>query len=305
MKTPDAVKKVFNILEKSIDLWSLNGGHQSHKEVSRSLSGTIGFIGFYSTFKNIIFWVDPFNNQSLDKKTLAITLKKELNKQNLMNDLPDADQDEIVQKVMTRVLRSKEHYSQKDVKKSLHDVLLKRVKKHANLDADYSSEIEQVVNNVIIKKRSCRSVDYLTATFFTVSDFGTNLITLNKWNVINYANFANKVGQQSKIFSAVVSVGITNIVGGFAAVGLTLTISVGIYDSIKAYQKWKNDSLDPAECLQGRKDLIKNIIKVAISALELTGIVGAVALPGVGTVPFLAIAITAKSIGLVQFFAFP
>lgn len=82
-KSPGTTKKVLQVFSKSFKTYDLYTLKKHFPEFYADAKGAIEFIEVYGFFKDIVYWVNPFTNNSLDRKKLTESLDAFLKKHDL------------------------------------------------------------------------------------------------------------------------------------------------------------------------------------------------------------------------------
>lgn len=270
MTNPSAFKKALQFSTRVYAACDLLLATQlAPSPLANVMKGTVEIIDFYSTYKNMKFWLNLFSKESLDEKALKKSIESSLcasHKQN--NDI--LDQKRIAQFVFNEVMSKQAYYSKGGVYEALEASLKNQ---------GYSpNKAKQIADRVIVQQKSRSAAQLIYMACFTVTDLTGNLMTLKKWGIADLSHLAASMGSQSRVFMFIVETGVDTVLGTVAAAGLVLVVGEATYKSIqagikhyhaatpedkeKAYKELRNALLD---LLAGSVDLVATAVPLMVT----------------------------------------
>lgn len=222
---PSAVKKVLQLARKIFEAIDLSTSGQIHRrDITEAMKGTTDLIDFLGSYHNVMYWVNLFSKDSLDKETLEKSIHSSLcashrNKKDLK------EQNKIANEVFYEVMAQESYHSRGEVLVAIQMSL----ERHG-----YSADkAQQIAERVIIQQQPRSIVQMVFMACFTVADLGGNIMTLKKWHVLDLAPLAASIGSQSRVFMFVVKLGVDTTLGTIASAGLVLVVGEATYRSIQ------------------------------------------------------------------------
>lgn len=293
-KNPSAVKKIFQVATKAfalIDITYRGLDKPQDRKLTDAMKGTVDVIDFYGTFKNAMFWINPFSKETLDREALADSLRSTLCAP-IINTKQHALQEQRSAKIVQEVLKREEFFSKSEVREALVQSLQK---------SGYKSKAAHELADKIVIRQKARPITLLfSMVCFTTVDFIGNVLTLRKWGVIDLTKLgaiAAKIGSESRVFMFVINLGVETALGTIASAGLIVVVGEAsvraILQAIKIYQ-----SKEPKELEAAYKELRKAITDIIAGTVDLA----ATALPllfALNPPVVLGLAIFAKGTGLI------
>lgn len=231
---PSAVRKVLKISTKlyaAFDLYTV--GYTQKREITRVMNDTLDLMAFYSTYKNMMFWVNLFSKESLDMDTLNNSIRSSLCASH-RNAKDIAEQKNIADNVFKAVKDQQSYHSKYDVQQIMK----------ASLEQQGYSPLkaQEMAERVIVQQKSRPLVELLFMACDGIVDLTESIITLKKWSVLNLSQIAASMGNQSPVFKFVIKVGEDSVLGIIASVGLTLVVGNDFYKAIKQGLKYSHTS---------------------------------------------------------------
>lgn len=286
---PSAVKKVFQVATKvfaAIDLYYI--GKPQDRKVTDAMKGSIELIEFYGSFKDIMFWINPFSKETLDKDKLLESLKVTMSA-----PIPPGKtrntREQLAQKIFTEVMKGEAFYSKDDVR----EALIAELEKNGVLHPD----AEAIADRTIIKQKARPITLLFSMACFTSLDLAGNILTLKKWGLIDLSRIAAQIGSQSRVFAFVIDLGVDTVFGTVASAALIVTFSEASYravvQAIKIYQ-----SADPNQKQAAYKELRTALLDMVSSGADLTLAVAPL-LFTINPPVLIGLAIFAKGTGLI------
>ena len=167
---PSTVKKILQIgikLFAAIDCY--HGMPTQSRGVTEAMKNNVDLIDFYVSFKNILFWIEPFSNQSLDRQqlidSLGVAFGENVSSQSTI---------ETATEIVNQSLAQRDHYGPQEVRKSIQEVLQQK-----NIP-----QAEQILEKLVISKKRCSFLQALQMVCLTIGSLGTNAKALHNWGVI-------------------------------------------------------------------------------------------------------------------------
>lgn len=231
--TPSAAKKCFQLVYKSFAVFDLlKFGRVVERPLINSLKSSKEVIDFYSSYKDIVYWINPFSKETLEQDALKKSIKDALC---WSKDAEEFQfQEEIAKQVFNDVMSEKSLHSQGQVREAIRKSLKKHStvklekqiqiivtqiqvnkkkssfvqlfykkeitqKKYENLEGD--KLIELLVSRIQIRKKKRSFVQILFMICFTITDLWESIETLKKWKILDLSNLANKMGIPPQLFS--------------------------------------------------------------------------------------------------------
>ena len=284
---PSAVKKTFQIAGKLFATVDLSYGNEVLKRpITEAMKGTIDSIEFYGSFKNIMFWINPFSKESLDQTILLDSLKSSLS--------ASYKEQKLAKGVFRNVMAEKDFNSKGEVLESIRVIL----ENHGYT----SPQAQQIAERVFIQQKSRPTLVVLSMVCFTVADLGSNLMTLKKWGILDLSKLAAQIGGQSRIFLFVFKLGAETVLGTVASVALIFAASDASYriyvNTRKYYHAKANSILALGEKEEAYKGLRNATLDLISSGIDLVS-VAAPLLFTLNPPAVVALAIIAKGTGLI------
>lgn len=286
---PGGVKKVLQLatkIFKAIDLYY--DTNLSDREFSHAMKGTLDLIGFYGSYKDLIYWMNLFSKKNLDQRALESSINSALCAPYKDNN---AAQQELARRVFQKVMENETFHSKGDVLEAIEKSLIEEgyAKNQAKIIAGFV-KVQQ-------KKRS--SVELVYTACFTVTNLGGNLLNLQKMQILDLTRFASTIGNQSPIFMFVVRIGSDMVLGTIATAGLVLVLGESANKvRIHGWEYYHADTEEKRE--EAYKELRKGLIHLAATSTDLA----ATALPLIfvmNPTTILAFALVSKGTGLICF----
>lgn len=264
-RDPSAGKKFLQIIINSFKAMDLYAGEGVQKRpITEVMKGTTDLIEFYGTFKNIMFWINPFSKESLDGKVLQSSIEKELFTP--ISPLTSEEKNRVIQQIYQDVLLTQEYYSKGEVR----EVIVASLVSHNYATAE---QAQLIANRIIVKQKSRPVIQLLSTACFTIADMGSNIITLKDWNLLNLSNattVAAQIGTQSPVFLFVFNLGVKTALGTVASVGLFLNTGKASYLTIVSGMKYcRGDALAYKELKSALFDLASSGTDLAATAVPL------------------------------------
>lgn len=283
---PSAVEKALHIATKifaAMDFYRL--GAIQDRKVTDAMQGFIELIEFYNSFRDIMFWVNPFSKETLDDEVLLKSLTSEMCAQNGKLKKPKT----IATKVFQEVMNERAFYSADEVRAAVISQLV-----HEKYDPQAAKSI---ADHLIIKQKGRPISLVFSMVGFTSIDLMSNILTLKKWGLIDLSHLAAQIGKQSRVFAFVIEFSVETVIGTIASAALVVPFGEACYGTItQGYTLYV--SRDPKIKQAAKKefrsallDLVSNGTDLAEAAAPLFFTLN----PPVQ----LALALVAKSTGLI------
>jgi hypothetical protein len=275
---PSATKKILQLITKIFAAKDLYDGRDiQDRPVTDAMKGSVDIIEFYGSFKDVMFWINPFSKESLDQEVLLESLKSSLG----------AD----VGPVVFKNVMSKANFNSKQE-------VLKEIQVQTEVHTHSSKKAQEVAHKVILKQKERSITQVLSAVCFTVADIGSNVMCLKKWglDLAPLASIAAQMGNQSRVFLFVINLGADTVLKGVASVGLAVTFGDASYRAVVNGYKYYHASAKEKD--QVYKELKNALLDIAASGTDLA----ALAIPLVFTLnppAVVALALIAKGTGII------
>ncbi|MFI0434195.1 MAG: hypothetical protein ACH350_00520 [Parachlamydiaceae bacterium] len=287
---PSHIKKVLQIVGKTWDLFDEIYGRDPQKgEVRHVFKGSIEIIGFYGTYKNLMYWVNLFSKESMDGEALKESIVSSLCASH-KNQQDKQEQEKLAESIFSAVMKEKTYHSKKEVLNVIEAELVKN-----GYDAE---QAKQIANRISVKQKARPPIELMYMACFTTVELASNILTLQKWHVVDLAKLAATIGSQSKIFLFVIDLGTGVVLGGIASAGLALTVAESSYQTIilgtRYFSLEKGDAKNVAY-----QELTDELFNLGGSTLDLV----ATAAPlffALNPTTIIALAIVSKGVGIIR-----
>ncbi len=287
-RNPSAAKKVFQVINKSFAVRDLTiNGEILERGLTEAFKSTVEVIEFYGSFKNMMFWINPFSKATMDETLLWESLKTSLTiSQDKKNKLTE---EQLAKRIFEEVMNQEEYYGKGEVRQVIR----------ASLEREgYGPKsAQQLVSQVLIQQKSRPLSLLLPTACFTIADLGSNLLTLQEWKVLSLETAAARIGDQIKVFPVGTQIKAKTFLGSVSSIGLILSLGSSLY-------QWRNlqkkSVLIKDKKMQKQIDKEKRETKLDIIAAGVD--LAATATPLLFTIHPLAavsLAIVAKGTGLI------
>ena len=219
--SPTGVKKILQLTTKifqAIDLYYKS--NLSDREFSHAMKGTIDLIGFYGSYKDLVYWVNLFSKESLDHEALKASIDSSL----CASHKNDSKQKKIAQRVFEEVMQNETFHSKGEILQAIEISLIKN---------GYTPEkAHQIVSHVTVQQKNRSSVELLYKACFTATNLGGNILNLQKMHVLDLSRLASTIGTQSPVFMFVIKLGTDKVLGPIGIAGLILVIGKTSHQAI-------------------------------------------------------------------------
>lgn len=287
VKNPSAVKKVLQLAGKifaAFDLYFV--GHVKPREITNVMKGTTQLIEFYGSYKNIMYWINPFSKDSLDQETLKKSLEEALCAYQ-KGSPAEKRSSGLVDTIFTEVLAKEAYYSYGEVLNVIQTSLIGQ--------GYQENQIQSITSRVIIQQKSRPLIQLISSAIFTLTDLGDNLLTLKKWNVLDLSHIAASIGSKSRVFAFIAKRGVDTVLGVGSAAGLVLVVGETAYRTVKQGMNYYSSD---DKTKQAYQDLRKTLLDLLSSSLDLAA-TAAPLLMTLNPPVLVAMAIVSKATGLV------
>lgn len=282
---------------KGVDLYST--GDMKDREVCKILKGSVDILGFYSTYKFMMYWVNLFSKENMDEKGLKESITNSLNFQlkgdeSLENTNRNIEKSLLVKTIFEDVKSKESYHSKGEVKAVIRASLITKGR--------YTEDQAKVIADRIVIHRKARSpVEMFYMACFAVSSVSASVLKLQKMQVVNLVNIAATIGEQSKVFAFVIHLGSDVVLGPIALAGAIVYAGEGAYFTVLAGREYFNES-DPAKKQEAYKAFRKASIGLIVPVVDL-GIMVAPMFLVLNPPALLALGFASKGIGLICFLA--
>lgn len=216
-----AIKKVLQVTDKifaRVDLYSI--GEVQKRAVTETMKGSVDLIGFYGSYKDIMFWMNLFSKDSLDQNKLEESIKDSLCASHHLS-VDAKGQQELAQIVFDEVMKKEVYHNKAEV----IDVIQESLQMYG-----YETEAAKILAGRVTIQQKARSVNQLAyMACFTLLDLGGSAIALEKWHILELSHLAISIGNQFPVFKFVVNLGVGPIFGVTASAGLFLLTGEAFY----------------------------------------------------------------------------
>ena len=254
---PSAVKKVLQVAGKAIAGYDLYTGAAHLPDLAKNIKGTTDFIDFYGSFKDVVYWVNPFSKETIDQGKLEESILIAV-----IDHGGDVEEElrATAKTIFQEVMAQKAFNGKAEVLDTLKASLIRHGWEVANID--------EVAKKVIVKQKSRPLIQHVIAVCFTVADVGGNLLVLQKHGIVDLAKQAAKLGTQFPILMFVMKQGSDTVLGVVISTGLTLSVGYALYRAIHNYQDMR-DAANPEAKEKAYKELRGAIIDMISSGADL------------------------------------
>jgi hypothetical protein len=231
-------------------------------DMIKAFKGTIDLIEFYGSYKDLMYWINPFSKNSLDQDSLKQSIIDSLSLSHL-NSTDSEIQKACAEVIFQRVMAAEKDYHSKG---EVLDAIRISLQDNGYQDP---AQISGLAERIIVKQKTRPITQSLYMACFTIADLGGNILTLQSWKMLDLSRLAATIGSQSRVFAFVIELGAKTVLGTIATAGLVLIVGDAIYRAIihgselyhaidpdgkkKAYQEVRNALLD---VLSGGVDLM-------------------------------------------------
>jgi hypothetical protein len=273
VKDPSAVKKILQLTDKIFEgieyYYSTTLLYPKFRETTK---GTISLIDLFGNINNIVFWINPFTKEKIDRVVFEQTLSTAL------TDLPSTvNPTQQSKEIVSNLLgRSEDYYSVQDVLEVLKESLIASGKSER--------EAAQIVSQVKIQQKSRAVLQTFAMIFYTSASLIGTLISFKNWNVIELGKESAKVGEGSLLGSFVRRDDLGDVARRLANIGLGITF---IQSLMELYASSES------------KDTKKALWSVGASGLELL-VTGLSTVISVSKPVLITLSIISKGFGIVK-----
>lgn len=223
-ENPSASKKVLQVVSKVFAAYDLYfHGKPQDRKIIDAMKGSIEIIEFYGTFKDIMFWINPFSKGTLDEKVMEESLKSILCTP-ILDPTVRASQEQRAARIFQEVMKEAAFYSKSEVR----EVLIVKLK--AEQYDDLSAQL--ISKGVVIKQKGRPIALLFSMACFTVVDVAGNILTLQKWGLVDLAKLAAFCGQ-SRVCLFVMNLGVETVFGTIVSAALIVSLGESSYRAIK------------------------------------------------------------------------
>jgi hypothetical protein len=259
---PGNVKKTLEVAEKAIKGLDYYHGHAHYPSFIVGVKHSISFIGFYDLFKNVQFWVNPFNVKNIDQKKLKETLLSSLKDsiepgqeiKTPQNGLKAQAEDlgsEYVDTLVKKVLNDPSLSSNKDIVEGIKKELM-----------DYlpDPQVQEIVSKMKIQLNVRAYSVFGMAFCSTVFNIDGARSTCDKLNIADSAKLAAMIGTKAPIFLVIFKAIYQTASKGFIILGVSgLVFSLNdIYKAQKTIHSFASE-MEKKKAYKSRKEALWNI----------------------------------------------
>lgn len=282
---PSATKKVLQIADKIFAAYDL-AYHKRIKDrkITEVIKGSISLIGFYSSYKNFMFWIHPFSKETLDSEALRKSLCDSLCHFAKKGTDRYKERKRIAENIFSEVVEGKAYYS----KNELRDAIEKSLEEH-KISKNFA-------NSIIIQQKKRPLPQVFAKLCLTITDLADNLLTLKKWQVLDLSRLAASIGSQSKVFAFVLKIGANVTLGIIASAGLAVLVGAAAYQVIQQTVKYTKAKEEEKEGIY--KQLCQALLDFVSNGADLICTLSPLFF-AINPPIFIALAIFAKGTGLI------
>ncbi len=295
---PSAIKKVLQIIDKSTEAIEFCKTRTigTSTDFSKAVQGTIKLINFYGTYKNLIYWANPFSKQTLDQDELRKSLQESVEFV-LNQNISKSETETIVDSVFKAVMNKDGYYNKTQVRKALKASLQTH-----QIDVDErvkKVKIKAIISKIRIQQKSRSWIQHLCMACSTIEGLNGNIQTLQKWGIVDLALYVAKIGKQSPVFLFIIKLGADKIFSVVACIGLAVSLSSATYKAIKSYQESGRVGITSEQKEKANKELREAMFDIASSGTDLICIAVPLLFPVYSIPAMIAMALIAKGTGLI------
>lgn len=224
---PSTGKKALQLSTKLLSAYDLYTGNEYAPDLRHNMKGTIELIEFYGSFKNIMFWINPFSKKSMDQDLLTKSLEAALLAQPILQNGGTEISQGLAKIILTEVMQQENYSNTEEVRAAIEDAL-----------QEYSfneGEAVRIARTVQIQNKSRSFVAVLSTACFTIVDLTGNALTLQRWGIVNLSHLTAELGNRAPIFALITKIGAERVMGILAVGGLTLLFGDAALRSGKAF----------------------------------------------------------------------
>lgn len=215
----NATKKLGQVILEIIKGVDLVKGNGHLPDFVRNIKGNIELIDLYDMANNFKYWASPFDTKRIDQGILSQSLNDALNNLRIPNKRRKKNAEEITKEVMETAKSAKNHAE-------FYKVLKTSLKNQGYTDF----QVEKFIEKAKINIKSRPLMEVLNKLCSTSSNFGTNLITLQKWKLVNLAELASNIGSQMPLLRPLFVYSIESTVKFFSVSGQAINSMNAIYN---------------------------------------------------------------------------
>ncbi len=287
---PSGGRKVLQIAVKifaAVDLYRL--GKVQERKIIDVMKESTDLIQFYNSYKNLMYWVNIFSKNSLDTDLLKQSIENSLSAS--YRDSTQQDQQKTIANEVFKEVMSVEKYHSKG---EVRDAIRVSLSNHGYSNA---RQINILAGQVMIEQKARPITQSLYMFCFTIADLGSNILSLQKWHILELSQLAATIGSQSRVFMFFIELGADTVLGGIAIAGLVLTVGEASYQAIiHGIELYKAVSEEDKK--NASKELRKALLHFVAAGVELT----AASLPlvfALNPLTVVGLAIFAKGTGVI------
>lgn len=290
-QNPGKIKKVLQFAMKSfnaIDLYQK--GIILDREVCHIMKGTCDLIGFYSSYKEITYWIYLFSKQNMDDVQLQRSIEESLKDPEIEKG-DSENQKKLAKEIFEEVMTRDEYHSRKEVVQKIRASLIKH-----GVDDDRA---QQVASKVIVQQKTRSPAELFYMACFTTADVSSVILNLQKWNFLELSQIAAQLGNQSPVFMFIIDAGSGMVLGAVASAGLFVLAGKDAHKAISLAMKMHSAG-SPEEREKIYKQLCGVLFDVTVDIADLAS----AATPLFVTLnppTLIALGLVSKGLGIVCF----
>jgi hypothetical protein len=295
--TPSNVRKLLQLINNIFSAIDASyQGQAPERQVTKHLAGAAETLAFYGTYVNLRFWLNLvlFSKKNMDEKVLQTTLENSISQIDSLKD----EKENLTKTIFTQVMAENAYYSQDEVrnvikkatKEQLDQLITNQRFEHTSVDeaeetanqvARAEEIAELITKQVTIQRKACPLTERVSMACFTIASIGSNILTLQKWEVLSLAKLATSIGSQSRAFMFVFNLGGAVILGTFTIAGTLVNIGEASYratrKSIKYYRLIKAVDKDPEKQQKVYLKIRKALTDILVGGIDLVSTIAPLA----------------------------
>jgi hypothetical protein len=256
-----AIKKLLQVAIKGFaanDLYHHNA--LLDRPITQSMKQAVDWIGFYGTYKNLMFWINPPSNQTLDKEALIQSIAS-----NSFLVTVDAGELDARKTWAEGIVKSAMQASDFNSKGEVREAIIRSLETVGGYN---SAQAQMLAGYAKIQQKSRPLTLLFSTACFTVLDLTDNILVLKKWGLLDLSGIAAKIGSQSKIFYFVLNIGAEKFFGVVSSAALIVLVGDASYRAIINGLKHMQEA-DPKEKEEAYKKFREALIQLISGGADL------------------------------------
>lgn len=265
-------------------------GKVRQRGITDAMHGALQLAEFYTTYRNMMYWINLFSKDSIDKELLTKTLQSSMSVAEKKGIRPAKD-NALAENVLTEVYSREAYHSKDEVYQAISASLEKNGYTSANA--------QKIAKEVTIQQKQRSLVQLIYMTCFTVTDLADNFFTLKRWQMIELSDVAASIGCRSKACKYIFSLSVGQVLGSIASVGLIFAVGNSTYRTINERFKYSK-AKDENEKKESYQELRNAVIDLVSGGIDL-GTTAAPLFYAFNPPALLALDLISNGMGLVYF----